>query len=87
LKFTTFADPKTMRTRGNRGIRGLTMQEAMNRLAFLSAGMYGKTVPPQDGVPFCATVPWKYGLKSTKSIVRTDVAAIHTDKTKERLFA
>jgi sulfoxide reductase catalytic subunit YedY len=51
---------------------GLTMQEAMNELAFLSVGLYGKTLPPQDGAPIRLTVPWKYGFKSAKSIVRIE---------------
>ena len=77
LKFTTLADPKTMP-----GLRqswypwpyteGLTMQEAMNELTFLSVGMYGKTIPPQDGAPIRLTVPWKYGFKSAKSIVKVE---------------
>ncbi len=49
---------------------GLTMQEAANELAFLSVGMYGKTMPPQNGAPIRLTVPWKYGFKSAKSIAR-----------------
>jgi sulfoxide reductase catalytic subunit YedY len=77
VKFTTLADTKTMP-----GLRqswypwpyteGLTMQEAMNELTFLSVGMYGKTIPPQDGAPIRLTVPWKYGFKSAKSIVRVE---------------
>jgi sulfoxide reductase catalytic subunit YedY len=77
VKFTTLADPKTMP-----GLRqswypwpyteGLTMQEAMNELTFLSVGMYGKTIPPQDGAPIRLTVPWKYGFKSAKSIVKVE---------------
>ncbi len=77
VKFTTLADPKTMP-----GLHkpwypwpyteGLTMQEAMNELAFLSVGMYGKTLPPQNGAPIRLTVPWKYGFKSAKSIVRVE---------------
>jgi sulfoxide reductase catalytic subunit YedY len=51
---------------------GLTMQEAMNELTFLSVGMYGKTIPPQDGAPIRLTVPWKYGFKSAKSIVKVE---------------
>lgn len=77
LKFTTLADAKTMP-----GLRqpwypwpyteGLTMQEAMNELAFLSVGLYGKTLPPQNGAPIRVTVPWKYGFKSAKSIVKVE---------------
>jgi sulfoxide reductase catalytic subunit YedY len=51
-------------------VEGLTMDEAMNELAFLSVGMYGKTLPPQNGAPIRLTVPWKYGFKSAKSIVK-----------------
>ena len=77
VKFTTLADAKQMP-----GLHkpwypwpyteGLTMQEAMNELAFLSIGMYGKTLPPQDGAPIRLNVPWKYGFKSAKSIVRVE---------------
>jgi methionine sulfoxide reductase catalytic subunit len=75
--FTTQADPKTMPGLHQSWypwpyIDGLTMQEAANELAFLSVGMYGKTMPPQDGAPIRLTVPWKYGFKSVKSIVKVD---------------
>ena len=73
--FTTVADEKTMP-----GLHasfypwpyteGVTMEEAMNELAFLSVGMYGKTLPPQNGAPIRLTLPWKYGFKSAKSIVK-----------------
>lgn len=51
-------------------VEGLTMAEATNELAFLVTGMYGKPVPPQDGAPLRLAVPWKYGFKSVKSIVK-----------------
>ena len=51
-------------------IEGLTMAEADNELAFLVTGMYGKPVPKQDGAPLRLAMPWKYGFKSVKSIVR-----------------
>jgi methionine sulfoxide reductase catalytic subunit len=51
-------------------IEGVTMAEAMNELAFLVTGMYGKPVPRQDGAPLRLALPWKYGFKSVKSIVR-----------------
>ena len=80
LRFTTLADPKTMP-----GLRqswypwpyteGVTLAEAMNELAFLSIGMYGKTLPKQDGAPVRVTLPWKYGFKSAKSIVKVEFAA------------
>jgi len=51
-------------------IEGVTMAEATNELAFLVTGMYGKPVPKQDGAPLRLSLPWKYGFKSVKSIVR-----------------
>ena len=51
-------------------VEGLRIDEAMHPLAFLSVGMYGKTLPNQNGAPLRLTVPWKYGFKSIKSIVR-----------------
>jgi methionine sulfoxide reductase catalytic subunit len=51
-------------------VEGLTMAEATNELAFLVTGMYGKPVPKQDGAPLRLAVPWKYGFKSVKSIVK-----------------
>ncbi len=49
---------------------GLTMEEATNDLAFMVTGLYGKPVPPQNGAPLRLAVPWKYGFKSIKSIIR-----------------
>jgi sulfoxide reductase catalytic subunit YedY len=51
-------------------IEGLTMPEATNELAFLVTGMYGKPVPAQNGSPLRLAIPWKYGFKSIKSIVK-----------------
>ena len=51
-------------------IEGLTMAEATNELAFLAIGAYGKPMPKQHGFPLRLAVPWKYGFKSIKSIVR-----------------
>ncbi|MCB1884178.1 MAG: protein-methionine-sulfoxide reductase catalytic subunit MsrP [Geminicoccaceae bacterium] len=51
-------------------IEGLTIQEATNPLAFLVTGLYGKPVPRQNGAPLRLAIPWKYGFKSVKSIVR-----------------
>lgn len=75
VEFTTLADPKTMPGLGQRFYpwpytEGLTMQEAANELTFISVGMYGKTLPPQNGAPLRLTLPWKYGFKSAKSIVK-----------------
>jgi len=49
---------------------GLTLAEANNELAFVGTGMYGKGLPKQDGAPIRLVLPWKYGFKSIKSIVR-----------------
>jgi sulfoxide reductase catalytic subunit YedY len=51
-------------------IEGLTMAEATNELAFMVTGTYGKPAPKQHGAPIRLAVPWKYGFKSIKSIVR-----------------
>ncbi len=75
MVFTTLADQKTMPGLGASFYpwpytEGVTMEEAMNDLAFISVGMYGKTIPPQNGAPIRLTLPWKYGFKSAKSIVK-----------------
>jgi sulfoxide reductase catalytic subunit YedY len=77
VKFTTLADDKTMPGLAQSWYpwpytEGVTMEEAMNELSFLSVGMYGKTLPPQNGAPIRVTLPWKYGFKSAKSIVRVE---------------
>ncbi|HYR75031.1 MAG TPA: protein-methionine-sulfoxide reductase catalytic subunit MsrP [Pyrinomonadaceae bacterium] len=51
-------------------VEGLRMDEAMHPLAILASGLYGQTMPPQDGAPIRLVVPWKYGFKSIKSIVK-----------------
>jgi len=51
-------------------VEGLRMDEAMNPLALLCFGMYGEELPNQDGAPLRVVVPWKYGFKSAKAIVR-----------------
>ena len=51
-------------------VEGLRMDEAMHPLALLCVGMYGETLPNQDGAPVRIIVPWKYGYKSIKSIVK-----------------
>ncbi len=78
LAFETLYDPVQMpgqRSRRLGGgidypyIEGLRIDEAMNPLALMSVGLYGKTLPPQNGAPIRLIVPWKYGFKSIKSIV------------------
>ncbi len=51
-------------------VEGLRMDEALHPLTILAVGLYGKTLPNQDGAPIRLVVPWKYGFKSIKSIVR-----------------
>lgn len=51
-------------------VEGLRLDEAMNELAFMAVGLYGKELPNQNGAPFRLVVPWKYGYKSIKSVVR-----------------
>jgi sulfoxide reductase catalytic subunit YedY len=51
-------------------VEGLRIDEAMNPLALLCVGMYGQTLPPQDGAPVRIVIPWKYGYKSIKSLVK-----------------
>ena len=54
-------------------VEGLRLDEAMNDLAILSTGLYGKALLPQNGAPIRLVVPWKYGFKSIKSIVKIDL--------------
>jgi methionine sulfoxide reductase catalytic subunit len=75
VEFTTLYDPKQMP--GQRVpvlkwpyVEGLRMDEAMHPLVLLCFGMYGEVLPNQDGAPLRIVVPWKYGFKSAKSIVR-----------------
>jgi sulfoxide reductase catalytic subunit YedY len=75
VEFVTLADAKTMPYVGSRVlewpyVEGLRMDEAMNPLALLTFGLYGEVLPNQNGAPVRAVVPWKYGFKSGKSIVK-----------------
>jgi sulfoxide reductase catalytic subunit YedY len=75
VEFITLADPKTMP--GVRGgaldwpyVEALRMDEAMHPLTLLAFGMYGEVMPKQNGAPLRLVVPWKYGFKSGKSLVK-----------------
>ena len=75
VEFVTLADPKTMPFVGSRVLQwpyveGLRMDEAMHPLALLTFGMYGEVLPNQNGAPVRMVLPWKYGFKSGKSIVK-----------------
>jgi sulfoxide reductase catalytic subunit YedY len=54
---------------------GLRLDEAMNDLAILATGMYGQALPKQDGAPIRLVVPWKYGFKSIKAVVKIELVA------------
>lgn len=56
-------------------IEGLRLDEAMHPLTLLATGLYGRELPPQDGAPIRLVVPWKYGFKGIKSIVKISVVA------------
>ncbi|MFC2014512.1 protein-methionine-sulfoxide reductase catalytic subunit MsrP [Chloroflexota bacterium] len=78
VRFETLYDPEQMP--GQKSpvyewpyIEGLRLDEAMNDLTLLSSGLYGKSLLPQSGAPIRLVVPWKYGFKSIKSVVRIDL--------------
>jgi len=75
VAFQSYYEPKQMPLGKEAGIvipyvEGLRLDEAMNPLALLCVGMYGATLPNQDGAPVRTVLPWKYGFKSIKSIVK-----------------
>lgn len=75
VQFFTLYDPRQMPETRRRVLEwpyreGLRIDEAMHPLAFVSVGMYGNAMPRQNGAPLRLTLPWKYGFKSIKSIVR-----------------
>jgi len=75
VEFTTLYDPKQMPGQNARILdwpytEGLRMDEAMNPLTLLTFGLYGEVLPNQSGAPVRIVIPWKYGFKSAKSIVR-----------------
>jgi len=75
VAFESYYDLKQMPWANSAGVQlpyleGLRLDEAMNPLALLCVGMYGETLPNQDGAPVRLVIPWKYGFKSAKSIVK-----------------
>ncbi len=75
VEFTTLLAPEQMPAQRTRlldwpYVEGLRMDEAMHPLAILAVGLYGEVLPNQNGAPLRLVVPWKYGFKSIKSIVR-----------------
>jgi methionine sulfoxide reductase catalytic subunit len=76
--FETFDRPRQASRQADRGLpwpytEGLTLAEAMNELTFIATGMYGHPLEKQHGAPLRLVVPWKYGYKSAKSLVRITV--------------
>lgn len=89
VAFETLVRPEEMRGQTGGMIQwpyreGLRIDEAMNPLAFMATGLYGKPLPKQSGAPIRLVVPWKYGFKSAKALVRislTDAEPVTTWKT------
>ena len=80
VAFQTLFDPKRMPNQLTGVlewpyVEGLRLDEAMHPLAILATGLYGETLPPQDGAPIRLVVPWKYGFKSIKSVVKISLVA------------
>ncbi|MBI4788850.1 MAG: protein-methionine-sulfoxide reductase catalytic subunit MsrP [Chloroflexi bacterium] len=80
VRFETLLDSKQMPGQRDAYFKwpyaeGLRLDEAMHDLTILATGLYGKPLPPQDGAPLRLVVPWKYGFKSVKSIVKIDLVA------------
>jgi sulfoxide reductase catalytic subunit YedY len=78
VRFETLYDPDQMPGQKNRSfpwpyVEGLRMDEAMHDLTILATGIYGQPLLPQTGAPIRLVVPWKYGFKSIKSIVKIDL--------------
>jgi len=80
VAFETLYDSKQMQSSFSAGIdlpyvEGLRLDEALHPLTILATGLYGKQMPNQNGAPIRLVVPWKYGFKSIKSIVRISLTA------------
>jgi sulfoxide reductase catalytic subunit YedY len=80
VRFETLYDPEQMPGQKSRRfpwpyVEGLRLDEAMHDLTILATGLYGKPLLPQTGAPVRLVVPWKYGFKSIKSIVKIDLVA------------
>lgn len=78
VRFTTLMDKEQLPGEGDGFYpwpyeEGLRLDEAMNDLAILATGLYGSPLPPQDGAPIRLVVPWKYGFKGIKAIVKIEL--------------
>ena len=80
VAFQTLLDPKRMPNQQTGVldwpyVEGLRLDEALHPLTILATGLYGQKLPPQDGAPIRLVVPWKYGFKSIKSVVKISLVA------------
>ncbi len=80
VRFETLYDPEQMPGQKNSFfpfpyVEGLRLDEAMHDLTLLATGLYGRDLSPQNGAPIRLVVPWKYGFKSIKSIVKIDLVS------------
>jgi len=80
VAFTTLLDPGQFPGQGNvfypwPYTEGMRLDEAMNDLTLMATGLYGAPLPPQDGAPLRLVIPWKYGFKSIKAIVKIELTA------------
>jgi methionine sulfoxide reductase catalytic subunit len=78
VQFTALYDPKSMPAQGAEFynwpyVEGLRLDEAMHDLTLLATGLYGQSLPKQDGAPIRLVVPWKYGFKNIKAIVKIEL--------------
>ena len=78
VRFETLLDPEQMPKQSGALFpwpyqEGLRLDEAMNNLTLLATGLYGKSLPPQNGAPIRLVAPWKYGFKSLKAIVKVEL--------------
>jgi sulfoxide reductase catalytic subunit YedY len=84
VRFETLADPDQMPGLQSRSFpwpyqEGLRLDEAMHDLTILATGLYGKPMPNQNGAPIRLVVPWKYGFKSIKSIIKIELVDYQPD--------
>ena len=79
VRFTSVTQPEAMPMQRDGKllpwpyVEGLQLDEAMHPLTILATGMYGRDLPPQNGAPLRLVVPWKYGFKSIKAIIRIEL--------------
>jgi sulfoxide reductase catalytic subunit YedY len=84
VRFETLFDRKQMHGEGNPFYpwpyqEGLRLDEAMNDLTILATGLYGQPLPAQDGGPIRLVVPWKYGFKSIKAVIKIELTSERPD--------